>query len=221
MSKTKKQRLPEKKSNHTLVYAGASVLVIAAFVLYFYAAPQETPVEKVPTTGEYVKLNLTSTYEPGKIKIIEFMKFDCSHCYEFHKNLPDIVKKYGNNVTITYVPIVWKGQSTKSIEAYIIAEQMGKGVEMQDALFDTEWVKKMDVMESVQTLENVASSIGLGSDFNSKLEGNYARDAALANLGNMSKYSVEGTPTIIINGNLQVKIPTATNLDMAISSLLS
>jgi len=67
------------------------VLVIAAFVLYFYAAPQETPVEKVPTTGEYVKLNLTSTYEPSKIKIIEFMKFDCSHCYEFHKNLPDIV----------------------------------------------------------------------------------------------------------------------------------
>lgn len=217
MSK-KKTVPPPKKSNLTLIYLGLAVLIIAALAVYF-SANHEAPEEKLPAAGEYVKLNLPTTYEPGKVKIIEFLKFDCSHCYDLHKNLPQLLEKYGDNVSITYVPIVWQGQSTKSIEAYIIAEQMGKGEEMQDALFNALWVNKMDVMESTIALENAAASIGLGPEFNKELEGNNARALALANLQNMTRYGVQGTPTVIINGNLQVT-PTVTNLDAVIGSLL-
>jgi thiol:disulfide interchange protein DsbA len=229
----KKRVQPVKKPNRTLIYVGLAVLlliaVLAVYALNSSSTPNK-PQEKLPTAGGYVELNKPTTYEPGKVKITEFMKFDCPFCYRLHKNLPQLLGKYGNNVTITYVPIVWPGQSTKSIEAYIIAEQMGKGAEMQDALFNEgnaeglwEEGKENNVvmMESVPTLERVAASIGLGSDFNAKLEGGDAREAALANLDLMSKYSVDGTPTIIINGNIQVNPPTATNLDTVINSLLS
>ncbi len=215
MSK-KKRNVPPKKSKPTLLYLGSAILLIAA-VLYFLSVPGK-PQEKLPTSGEYVKLNMPSTYEPGKVKIIEFLKFDCPHCYDLHKDMPQLLKKHGdNNVSITYVPIVWPGQSTRSIDAYIIAEQMGKSEEMRDALFRAKFVKGMDVIESTLALENVASSIGLGEDFKSKLEG---ASKAAPNLALMKEYGVQATPTVIINGNLQVT-PTAANLDAVIGSLLS
>ncbi len=225
----KKPRPPPKKSNRTMIYAGIAVVFIAALAVYFFAA-SEKPLEKLPSEGNYKKLPYDTTYEPGKVKLMEFMKFDCPHCYDLHKAMPQILKKYGDNVTITYVPVIFPGQSTKSIEAYIIANQTGKGEEMQDALFNEAYAEMLNrsvigtnlmVMESVPTLESVAASIGLGSDFNAKLEGNDARNAANANLQLMNKYGVLGTPTIIINGNIQVDPSTAENLDTVISSLLS
>lgn len=232
MSEKKKQKPPEKKSNITLYAAVAvlAVVIIAVLLFNFSSAPQENPADKLLTTQERMKLNFATTYEPGKVKIIEFLKFDCSHCYDLHNKLPQVLEKYGNNVNITYVPIVFPGQSTKSIEAYIIADQMGKGKEMQDALFNEAHAEMLNgkvignnlmVMESVPTLENVAASIGLGADFNSELEGNGAHGAALVNLEFMNKYGVQGTPTIIINGNRSVDPPTAENLDAVIGSLLS
>lgn len=225
MAKKKKQKLPEKKSNRTLVYAGVAVLVVAALVLFFLSTSQK-PAENPITTRQNATLNISTTYEPGKVKIIEFLKFNCPYCYRLHTNMPQVLEKYGDNVTITYVPIVWPGESTKSIEAYIIAEQMGKGKEMQDALFKeaaaeglTNGNENLIMMNSVPTLERVATSIGLGADFNAKLEGNDAMGAALVNLEFMNKYGVDSTPTIFVNGK---KIgSTAADLDASLSSLLS
>ncbi len=216
----KKHIPPPKKSTPALVYAGLAALVIAALVIFFTSGtPPEKP-EKLPTAGEYVKLQQPGTYEPGMVKIMVFMKFDCPHCYELDKNMPQLLQKYGDKVQVTYVPIVWPKQSTKSIEAYIIAERMGKGEEMRVALFRAMFVKGMDVMESALALEDVAAGIGLEADFNAKLEGGDGKKGAQANLGLMNKYGVQGTPTVVINGNLDVN-PAIANLDTVISSLLS
>lgn len=216
----KKHIPPPKKSNPALVYAGLAALVIAALVIYFSSTAPEKPQEKLPTAGEYVKILQSSTYEPGKVKIMVFMKFDCPHCYELDKNMPQLLQKYDDKVQVTYVPIVWPKQSTKSIEAYIIAEQMGKGEEMRVALFRAMFENGMDVMESTLALEDVAASIGLEVDFNAKLKGGDGKNGAQANLGLMNKYGVQGTPMVVINGNLDVN-PAIANLDTVISSLLS
>lgn len=208
----KKQKVPEKKSNRTFlyVYVVLAVLFIAAVAIYFTSNPSQKPQDI--TTDIFQP-------EPGKVKIVEFMKFDCIHCYNLHKEMPRILEKYGDSAQIVYVPIVFPKQSTKSIEAYIIAQQMEKGEEMSDALFTAKFEKGMDIMESTSALENVAASIGLGADFNSKLEGGDARKAALSNLALMTKYGVDSTPTIFVNGK-QIG-PTANDLDTSLSSLLS
>ncbi len=233
MSKKKKQKLPEKKSNTTLIYAAIAVLavVVIAAVILLGSSSTPPPPEKLPASGGYVRLSFPTTYEPGKVKITEFLKFNCPFCYNLHTKLPQILQKYGDNVTITYVPIVWPGrESTKSIEAYIIADQMGKGNEMQDALFNesaaeglTQGKEDLTVMQDVPTLERVAAGIkGLDSSkFNQQLEGGNAVADANANLQLMNKYGVDSTPTIIINGNIKVDPPTAENLDTVIGSLLS
>src|SRR5574341_389368 len=154
---------PEKKSYLTLIYTGLAVLLMAAMALYLSTGTEpEKPQERLPTEGDWEKIsNMPTTYEPGRVKIIEFLKFDCSHCYDLHKNMPQLLEKYGDRVEITYIPIVWPGQSTKSIEAYNISKQMGKGEEMRDALFQAKFVRGMDIMGSIQAMEDVAAGGGL------------------------------------------------------------
>lgn len=214
----KKQKLPEKKSGIQTIHIILAVIVISALAIYFLNSG-ENSAEKLPA-GDYSKLSKPADIAPGKVKIMEFMKFDCSHCYDLHKDMPQLLKKYGDKVEIKYISIIFPKQSTKSIEAYIIAEQMGKGEEMRDALFKAKFEQGMDVMESTIALETVAASIGLGEEFNQKLESGEAKNAANENLNLMKDYNIDGTPTVIINGNLMV-VPTVTNLDTVIGSLLS
>ncbi len=176
--------------------------------------------EKLPNAGEFMKMNKSSTYEEGKVKIMEFLKFDCSHCYDVHKSLPSLLKKYDGKITVTYIPIVWPKQSTKSIEAYIIAEQMGKGEEMRDALFQAKFVKGLDIMENTVVIEDVAASIGLGADFKTRLESDEAKKVALTNIEMMSDFDIQSTPIFIINGNINIDPPTITNLEAVLGSLI-
>ncbi len=167
----------------------------------------------------------------GKVKVVEFMKFDCGHCYNMEKYLPDLLKKYGDKIDFTSIPMAWgqpnKPAPTASIEAYIIAEEMGKGKEMKDALFNAAFVQRKDI-NSIETLETAAKSIGLGGDFNSKLESGYARQKALYNIDLSQKYSVDQTPTFLINDDIKITpsdsggdiAKMAQNIDAKIESLL-
>jgi len=212
----KKRRQPEKKSSPMLVYVGLALLVIALGA-YFLSTSQEKPQEKIPTSGKYVKLNKQSTYEPGEVKITEFLKFNCGHCYTLNQQMPALKKKYGENLSITYKPMLWRmvpqdQAFRKSIEAYIIAERMGKGEEMKDALFKALFVDKKDLSSEI-VLGDIAKSAGLGEDFSAALKRGDAKDEAEANIRLAESFQVDETPTIIVNGNLKIT-PAMTNEDM-------
>ena len=213
----KKQKLPEKKSGIQTIHIILAILVFSALAIYFLNSGEKSP-EKLPDDN-YKKLN--TTIEPGKVKIIEFLNFGCSHCNDLRKNMPQILQKYGDKVEITYIPINFPSlkQTTKSVEAYIIAQQMGKGDEMLVALFDAKFDKGMDILESTIAIENVAASIGLGSDFNQKLESGAGKNGANYNLRLANDYQIAGTPAVFINGKLQEDYSIA-NLDKVVGSLL-
>lgn len=230
----KKRQQPERKSNLTLIYVGLAVIVIAAFAYYFFSNPSSENIsEKLPAAGKYVRLEKPGSYEPGKVKIIEFMKFNCPHCYNLNQQMPGIKQKYGDKLEITYKPMLWKTMPQellfkKSIEAYILAERMGKGEEIKDALFRALVIDKKDLTNEV-VLGDIARSVGLGDYFSTALKNGEAKDEAEENIRLAEEYQVYGTPTIIINGNLKVD-PLMTNedmdkmkenLDMIIGSLLS
>ncbi len=233
MAKKKHTPPPPKKSNLTLVYAGLAVLVIAALVIYSSSPATETPPEKLPTAGKYVKLDKPGTYEPGKVKITEFLKFNCGHCYALNSQLPALKKKYGDNLSITYKPMLWRSVPQdqgfrKSIEAYIIANRSEKGGEMKDALFKAMFVDKKDLTSEI-VLADIGRSVGLGEEFSAALKNGAAKDEAEANIRLAESFQVDETPTIVINGNLKVT-PSMTNedtaamtgnLDAIIGSLLS
>jgi protein-disulfide isomerase len=77
----------------------------------------------------------------------------------------------------------------------------------------------MDIMESTIAIETVAANIGLGADFNQKLESGTMKNAALYNLNLANEYNIIGTPSIFINGKPQEDF-SITNIDKVIGSIL-
>jgi len=239
----KKQKIPEKKASMTWVYAGLVVLVIAGLAAYVYSSSNSDNNTntsssndlkgKIPTAGKFGTMNKPSTYEPGKVKITEFLKFNCGHCNTLNSLLPAIKKKYGDRLEITYKPMLWRSVPKdlpfkKSMEAYILAERMGKGEEMKDAFFKAMFVENRDLTSELQ-LGDIGKSVGLGDDFITALKNGDATDEADANIKLSESFQVDETPTIIINGNLKVTpsmtnedtTQMANNLDTIINSLLS
>jgi thiol:disulfide interchange protein DsbA len=238
----KQQKIPEKKASMTWVYVGVVVLIIAGLAVYSYSgstsnntdpSSSNVVIGKIPTEGKFGTMNKPSTYEPGKVKIIEFLKFNCGHCYSLNSQIPALKKKYGDRLKITYIPMLWKGVKgdltfKKSIEAYILAERMGKGEEMKDALFKAMFVDNRDITSELQ-LGDIGKSVGLGDEFITALKNGDATDEADANIKLAESVPVDETPTIIINGNLKVTssmtngdaTQMVTNIDTIINSLLS
>ena len=225
----KKQKIPEKKTSMTWVYAGIAVLVIAGLAFYIYSgstADNNTNTSsgndlkgKIPTVGKFGTMNKPSTYEPGKVKITEFLKFNCGHCYSLNSLMPALKKKYGDQLEITYKPMLWRSVPKdlpfkKSMEAYILAERMGKGEEMKDALFKAMFVENRDITSELQ-LGDIGKSVGLGEEFVTALKNGDAKDEADANIKLSESFQVDETPTIIINGNLKVT-PSMTNEDVTL-----
>jgi len=237
----KKQKIPEKKASMTWVYVGLAILVIAGLAVYIYSGSNSDNNTsngidlkgKVPTAGKFGTLNKESTYEAGKVKITEFLKFNCGHCYSLNSQLPALKKKYGDRLEITYKPMLWRSVPKdlpfkKSMEAYILAERMGKGEEMKDALFKAMFVENRDITSELQ-LGEIGKSVGLGDEFVTALKNGDATVEADANIKLAESFQVDETPTIIINGNYKVTpsmtnedaTQMANNVDTIINSLLS
>ena len=97
----KKQKIPEKKSGIQTIHIILALLVISALAIYFLNSGGNNS-DTLPADN-FKKLN--TTIEPGKVKIIEFLNFGCTHCNDLRKNMPQLLQKYGDKVEITYIPI--------------------------------------------------------------------------------------------------------------------
>jgi len=114
------------KANNTKKVIIAIAILTTIVLGYYYLSPQEgasnlLDVKKIES--KYTQLSRNPTPYQGKVVATEFMSFYCDHCYELEKRMPAILKKYGERLQIIYKPIVWGGQSTNSVEAYIQLSQ--------------------------------------------------------------------------------------------------
>ncbi len=154
--------------------------------------------------GVHTKLEGENFKFDGKtVEVIEFMSFYCHTCYDFEKYIPEIRGNFPKKIKWKAVPIYWSGHgSPKPGEAYLLAEEAGKGEAMKKALFEAQMVQKRNIGD-VNVLEDIASRIGLGPEFGKKLRnGDKAAEAQKA-VDMAKKYGVNETPTLIIAGNIK------------------
>lgn len=153
--------------------------------------------------GKYTRVPGAEFVFDGKqIEITEFFSFYCSHCFEFEKSIPIIKGNFPKKTKWKHFPIYWGDGSPKPGEAYLIAENEGKGEEMKKAIFRALFIEQKDIGK-VEVLEELGIKIGLGFDFSQKLRaGKKAGDVGNAILL-ASKYGINETPTLIIGGNIK------------------
>jgi len=152
--------------------------------------------------GVHTKLPLHQFKFDGKtVEVIEFLSFYCDGCYDFERAIPVIKGNFPKKIRWKTIAIYWGKGSPKPGEAYLLAEEAGKGEQMKKAIFNAHFIEKKDIGD-VKVLEEIGQKMGLGTDFSKRLKaGDKAKDVQKA-LDMARAYGVDETPTLIIAGNI-------------------
>ncbi len=179
--------------------------LIALISLVLLSLSLQAQAGKVPgVEGAYETLPGEEFRFDGKfVEIVEYMSFYCHTCYNFENSIPVIKGKFPNKIKWKTIPIyLGEHGSPKPGEAYLLAEETGKGEEMKKALFEAQMVQKRNIGD-VSVLEDIGSKIGLGSDFSKNLrDGKKAKDVQKG-MDMAKAYGLNETPTLVIAGNIK------------------
>jgi len=181
--------------------------LVALTSLVLLAICLNTHAGNMPATivGVYDKMPGAEFEFDGKIvNVVEYMSFYCHTCYDFEKSIPIIRGNYPGKVKWKTVPIYWGDHgSPKPGEAYLIAEEMGKGEAMKKAIFDAQMVHKKNIAD-INVLEAIGKEVGLGSEFGKKLRAGEKAGETQKALDMAKKVGINETPTLVIAGNIKV-----------------
>jgi len=163
-------------------------------------APQ--PPQKGPGAGaEVYKVAVGDAPTKGakqpKVTIIEFSDFQCPFCSRVNGTLDQVMKEYGNDVSISFRhnPLPFHNNAMPAALASEAAREQGKFWEMHDKLFANQ--QSLDR----PALEKYASEIGLDMNkFKAALDKEKNKERIKKDLDDAANFGARGTPNFFING---------------------
>ena len=170
-------------------------IIITTLLVIFYFLPVNLNAEiKTISEGSV----------DAKIKIIIFESLTCSHCANFHKNVYPGLKE--NFIDKGYVYIEFKNfpLDMAAMNASKIAHCRNDGnSEILHYLFDNQnqWVKGETIEELNQNIKKFIDKSDFKLDVKKCLNNSEVEDHILEDrIEGVKKFKLEGTPTLIING---------------------
>lgn len=157
-----------------------------------------------------------------RVRMEVFEDFLCPSCYRFSTEvIPNLQAKYGERLDLRFIgyPLVHQ-ESRIPARAYVIAQEMGVGEQMQKELFQAHFEQQLDTT-STDGLAKVAHSIGLDPElFLSRLEKNDGSAEVERNLSRGESYHIDAVPGVVFDGWILVKELSPQNLETIINGLL-
>ena len=152
-------------------------------------------------------------------QLIEFADFECPFCGDFHKKLKDLRRRYPTEIALTYVhfPLPMHRFAVPAARVSDCAGDQGRFEAMYDQLFDGQdqfGLKSWDdyaIAAGVPDIQEFDACIKKTEPIPRVEEGKA--------LG--AKLDVKATPTIIINGWMLGRPPTAEELDEIVQRVLA
>lgn len=151
--------------------------------------------------------------EGAAVTVVEFSDFQCPFCSRTATATAELKKKYGDRVRFVFrqFPLNFHQQARLAAEASLAANAQGKFWEYHDKLFADQ--SKLER----PALEEAAKSVGLNmSAFKQALDNKTFAAAVDADMKLGELVSVDGTPTMFING---ARVADPTNVE-TISQLI-
>lgn len=142
--------------------------------------------------------------ENSKVKLVEFSDFECPYCSRAATVVHQIKEKYGDKVRFVFrqFPLPMHSNARGAAEAALAANAQGKFWEFHDELF-----KNQQALGRPQ-LEEHAKKSGLNmAEFKKSLDEKKFGAEVDADMKLGEKVSVQGTPTLFLNG-ARVENPT-------------
>lgn len=201
------------------------VFIITIFLLF--AANSASGTAKISGKYELVG-NIDSLRNVKKVELVEFFNFSCGHCYRFLTASKRLETKYNDKLVHKSVPIFWGKQTPYPSMAYLIAKDNGKAEFAKKEIFNARFKMDIDVFD-FRMISFIASSIGIGEEFEKGSRNINVKRRIEDIQRQANKYTVNETPTVILNGVIKVTPSTSggdvdkmtDNLDRIIGDILN
>jgi protein-disulfide isomerase len=183
-----------------------------------YNAAEQGPI-RIPHWQDYAIKGERMGPANATVQLIEFADFECPYCGSFHKTLKALREHYPTQVSLIYMHFPLQGHRF-AIPAARVAEcarEQGRFEALYDRLFDEQdslglksWadyateagVPDLKAFNACASRTETVSRIEVGRQLGAKLD-------------------VKGTPTLIINGWMLARPPSAKDLDDMVKAVLA
>jgi protein-disulfide isomerase len=132
------------------------------------------------------------------VTIVEFSDFECPYCNAVQRTLKQVLESYRDEVRLVFkhLPLEGHRNSLPAARAAYCAGEQDRFWQFHDALFGAKEL-------SPAVLTQIATDLGLGMvKFQECLSSEQSRAAVVRDLDTARLFSIESTPSFIINGKL-------------------
>jgi thiol:disulfide interchange protein DsbA len=140
------------------------------------------------------------THTGGKIEVLEFFFYGCSHCFHLHPVLSAWEKKIPKDVELQYVPVIFRDSWEGMARTFYALEALNQQRRLHDDLFNAWNVNNIDLSDEAKVTEFVAQRGVDQAKFSAAIK-SFAMSSKVARSNQMVRdYGIRGTPTIVVEG---------------------
>lgn len=160
-----------------------------------------------------------ATESGGKVEVLEAFSYGCIHCFNFEPALRDWKQRSGADVQVVLLPATFQPLFALFARGFYAAKSLGMAEKTHEAVFDTVWKDNFQVQNEEQ-LADLYAKLGVKrEEFVAALHAPAVDAAVQAATAKARRLSLEGTPSLYVDGKYQVLLTGATSYDDIIARL--
>lgn len=171
-----------------------------AFVMLALLCANQTFAE--PELGKDYKIlsTIQPTHKDGKIEVLEFFFYGCSHCFKMHPAISTWAKKLPKDVEFVYVPTIFNSAWEPMARTYYTLELLGQQKRLHDDLYNAWNINNIDLSDEAKITEFVGQR-GVDRKKFGEIYNSFAMQSMVTRSKQLSQtYTIRGTPSLIIDG---------------------
>jgi thiol:disulfide interchange protein DsbA len=180
--------------------AATAVTAITASALSFTALAQPAPFKE---GKDYAKLAkpVPPSAPAGKVDVIEFFWYNCTHCNEFEPSLARWIATAPKNAHVQRVPVAFNASFAAQQKLYYTLEGMGKVDELHARVFRTIHVERKNLSKEDAIFAWAAAQPGMDMAKFKEIYNSFTVSSQVRRATQLQEaYGVEGVPSIGVAG---------------------
>lgn len=155
---------------------------------------------------DYTLLNPPQPTATGKIEVLEFFFYECSHCYHLHPFLSKWEKTKASDVEISFVPTMFRPSTEPLARAYYALQGMGQVERMDDLIYKAIHEQQIGLYD----MDSIGAFLARNGVDRKSFEAAYDSFSVLNKVNRAKQmilpgnYNIQGTPTLIVDGRYAI-----------------
>jgi protein dithiol oxidoreductase (disulfide-forming) len=176
------------------------------------AQAQNAPI----ADADFTKLGQPLPTEKGKIEVLEFFWYGCSHCFGFEPSLEAWVKKLPADVLFKRIPVAFNANFVIHQRLFYALEAMDKLEPIHRKVFQAIHVEKKRFEKDDEVIAFVTKN-GLNGPQFTEVFNSFSVTAKAKQASRLAQsYKIEGVPTLAIHGRYTTSGSQAGTTDRAL-----